>query len=306
MNLSPIALFVYNRPDHTYKTLESLIANIGFRNSLLYIFCDGAKSEKDRESVQKTRVLVHSYDLKNVTVIENEYNKGLVKSIVDGVNHVLENHDRIIVLEDDCVPAPDFLHLMNFCLDKYESNEVIMNVSGYSPPIKIPEDYPYDIYFSYRFSSWGWGTWRRSWRDYSNSPDILKIIDGSDSIKKKIDRAGLDLYPMLRRQVKGKLNSWAVFWAITIIMKDGLSINPVQSRIMNVGHDGSGTHCSPNARYDVQVSKEKPARINVPEGSIPDRRITKAYSDFLTGSFFKKTLYICYSKFGKVLHFMGK
>lgn len=299
MKLAPIALFVYNRPDHTRKTLESLIKNPGFTDSLLYVFCDGAKSEKDAEAVQSTRSLIHSYELKNAIVIENEYNKGLAKSIVDGINHVLRNHDRIIVLEDDCVTSPDFLHFMNTCLSKYEPNEKIMSISGYTPFIKLPEDYPYDLYFSYRFSSWGWGTWGRAWKYYSNDPNILKVIDSSDSIKEKVDRAGLDLYPMLRRQVNGKTNSWAVFWAINIIMKEGLSINPVKSRIMNTGRDGSGTHCSTDKRYDVQINQKKPGKIAFPGRVLPDKRIVEEYYNFYTGSLLKKTLYICYHRFGK-------
>ncbi|MDK2892493.1 glycosyltransferase family A protein [Methanohalophilus sp.] len=302
MKLAPIALFVYNRPDHTRRTLESLMANPEFEDSSLYVFCDGAKGEKDRDSVEKTRELIHSYELKNVILIENEHNKGLAKSIVDGVNYVLQSHDRIIVLEDDCVPCPDFLHFMNTCLSYYESEEKVMNVSGYAPPIKIPEDYAYDIYFSYRFSSWGWGTWRRAWKHYSNNPGILRTIESSRYLKKKVDRAGLDLYPMLRRQVYGKLNSWAIYWAINIIVEDGLSINPVRSRIMNIGHDGSGTHCSSDSKYNVKINKEKTGVFSFPEKIIPDEKIVKAYNDFHSGTLFKKILYICYHKLGKYIN----
>lgn len=301
MKLAPIALFVYNRPDHTRKTLESLIKNPGFTDSLLYVFCDGAKSEKDKETVRSTRALIHSYELENAIVIENEYNKGLAKSVVDGINHVLRNHDRIIVLEDDCVTSPDFLHFMNTCLSKYESNEKIMSVSGYTPPVKIPVNYPYDTYFSYRPSSWGWGTWRRAWKHYSNNPNILETIESSSSIKKKIDRAGLDLYTTLRRQIKGKTNSWAIFWAINIIEKGGLSICPVKSRVMNIGNDGSGTHCSSDKRYDVQISQKKPSKIDFPGRVIPDKIIVKEYYKFYAGPLFKKTLHICYHKFGKFI-----
>lgn len=302
MKLAPIALFVYNRPEHTRKTLENLVKNPEFTDSSLYVFCDGAKSEIDMDSVQKTRELIHSYELKNAIVIENDHNKGLARSIVDGINHVLQDNDRIIVLEDDCVSSPDFLHFMNACLSYYESNERIMNVSGYASPIEIPEDYPYDIYFSYRSSSWGWGTWKRAWEYYSNDPGILKTIESSNSIKRKVDRAGLDLYPMLKKQVSGKTDSWAVFWSVSIIVKDGLCIFPVKSRIMNIGHDGSGTHCSPDERYNVQINEQNTGAISFPETFIPDRRIIKACYDFYAGSIFKKILYLCYHYFSKFIN----
>ena len=37
-NLAPIALFVYNRPYHTKKTIEYLSRNIYAQNSDLFIF----------------------------------------------------------------------------------------------------------------------------------------------------------------------------------------------------------------------------------------------------------------------------
>jgi hypothetical protein len=41
---APVALFVYNRPDHTARTLEALAANGLAADTDATIFCDGAKS----------------------------------------------------------------------------------------------------------------------------------------------------------------------------------------------------------------------------------------------------------------------
>ena len=42
-DLAPIILFVYNRPWHTEKTLEALMANKLSNESVLYIYADGPK-----------------------------------------------------------------------------------------------------------------------------------------------------------------------------------------------------------------------------------------------------------------------
>ena len=42
---APIALFVYNRPEHTRKTMEALINNYGVKDYELFVFSDGAKDE---------------------------------------------------------------------------------------------------------------------------------------------------------------------------------------------------------------------------------------------------------------------
>lgn len=77
MTSTPIALFVYNRPQHTRKTLESLMANAEFSDSPLYVFCDGAKSKKDIPIVRETRELIRSYELDNTAIIERDENIGL-------------------------------------------------------------------------------------------------------------------------------------------------------------------------------------------------------------------------------------
>jgi len=66
------------------------------------------------------------------------------------------------------------------------------------------------------------------------------------NLRKKINRAGEDLILMLKNQINGKLDSWAVFWSINIIKNDGVCANPVKSKIQNIGHDGTGTHCGAN------------------------------------------------------------
>ena len=272
-----IALFVYNRPEHTQEVLKVLQ-----RNNIpkLYIFSDGTKDKKDKDSVDKVRNLIDSIDWCETETIKSKENKGLANSIVYGVNYVLEKHERIIVLEDDCIPSDDFIAFMEKCFDKYENNKKVMNITGYSLPIKIPDNYPYDIYFSYRSSSWGWGTWRRAWKYFGRNKLILDEIEKSSNLRKKINRAGEDLIPMLKNQINGKIDSWAVFWAINIVKNEGICINPVKSKIKNIGHDGTGIHGGINNRYKVKLIKENINLLNLPEEIIINDVIIKKYKDF--------------------------
>ena len=273
-----IALFVYNRPEHTHEVLKGLQRN---NISKLYIFSDGFKDEKDKDSVEKVRNLIDSIDWYETEIIKNKINKGLANSIVYGVNYVLEKYTRIIVLEDDCVPSDDFIVFMEKCFEKYEDNEKVMNITGYSLPINIPSDYPYDIYFSYRSSSWGWGTWRRAWKYFDRNKLILEEIEKSYGLIKKINRVSEDLIPMLKNQINDKLDSWAVFWAINIVKNNGVCVNPIKSKIKNIGHDGTGTHCGTNNRYSkVKLIKEDIDLLNLPDKVIIDDLIIKKYKKF--------------------------
>ena len=57
MNLAPIILFVYNRPEHTKKTVESLNQNELSSDSSLFIFADGNKNSKDKNAVNEVKRL---------------------------------------------------------------------------------------------------------------------------------------------------------------------------------------------------------------------------------------------------------
>ena len=130
---APVALFVYNRPDHTRQTLEALARNRGAETTTLYVFSDGPKpnaSAEERQRIAVTRQLVCSQPwVRNIILVESDANRGLADSIVAGVQRVLAEHGRVIVLEDDIVTSPGFLEFMNRGLELYADDEKVMHLS---------------------------------------------------------------------------------------------------------------------------------------------------------------------------------
>jgi len=280
-----IALFVYNRPYHMQKVLEGLKAN---NISNLYIFSDGSKNEKDSEEVKEVRNLIKEIEWCETEVHVSFHNKGLAVSIVDGVNYILNKHDRVIVLEDDCVPSIDFVSFMEKCFDEYENIERVMSVSGFSLPIKIPGDYQYDIYFSRRFCSYGWGTWKRAWKYFRIDETFIHQIEKSRSFRRRVVGAGEDLIPILKKQLKEKIDSWAIFWFLSIIKRDGLCIYSATPRIKNVGFDGSGVHSKSRTTFDVDLSENYNQNLSFPNGIELNVRIIREIKRFYSFPFKEK------------------
>ena len=162
MNETPVILITYNRPTHTEKVLSALKEH-DVKN--LFIFSDGPKSEEDLYSLYETRLLFQKIDWTNPTIIEQDKNLGLATSIISAVNFVFQKFNKLILLEDDCVPEKYFFEFIEKCLDKYCNQEKIFGISGYTVPVpqSILENYPYDLYFFPRIGSWGWATWRSRW-----------------------------------------------------------------------------------------------------------------------------------------------
>jgi GT2 family glycosyltransferase len=185
MNLAPIVLFVYNRSEHTRKTLEALRLNDLASESILYIYADGAKknaSKTQLEAVAASRkVIKEQLRCGDVVLIESQENKGLASSIVKGVTEIVTKYSKIIVLEDDIITSTQFLTYLNEALNYYESDNRVMHISAYLPPIKKIRQ---KFFFYNQTSFWGWATWDRAWINYESNPIVLhKKITSSNRIK---------------------------------------------------------------------------------------------------------------------------
>ena len=109
---APIALFVYNRPDHTRQTVEALQKNELAQWSDLFVFADGPKNKAASPAVEEVRKFVRSIGgFRTLTIIEREQNLGLSKSIIDGVTQLCKDAGRVIVLEDERRHCSRFFNL---------------------------------------------------------------------------------------------------------------------------------------------------------------------------------------------------
>ena len=255
-NLAPIALFVYNRPVHTQRTLQALTQNTLASDSDLYIFSDGAKTQKDLHQINKVREIIKmASGFKSIKIIERTTNYGLANSIIDGVTNLITQHGRIIVFEDDLISSPHTLQYFNEALSKYESEEKVMHIGAYMYPIKT-DNLP-ETFFYRAATSWGWATWTRAWKYFE--PDINQLIKQFD--KAKIQTFSIEgkmnYWKQIQEFKRGKNNSWAIRWYASLFLRGGLTLNPSQSFIHNIGHDGTGVHSGNNKLYDVTINQNK-------------------------------------------------
>ncbi len=245
MNYAPIVLFVYNRPEHTRRTLTALSNNELADQSELFIFADGAKEEanaEQNEKIAKTRaVLTEQQWCKDVNIILSETNKGLARSIIDGVTQIIKQYGKVIVLEDDIVTGKYFLRFMNDALERYKNEDKIWHITGWRYPIKTKNNNSAFIYPL--MDCWGWATWSDRWQHYEKNPSHL-IECFTDEMKYKFnaDNSNKTFWEQVESNFAGTLNTWAIFWYATIFLHNGLCIAPTTSILKNIGIDASGTN----------------------------------------------------------------
>jgi len=276
MNTTPVLLITYNRPFHTEKVLEALKRH-NVQN--LYIFSDGPKSDADLGGLYETRLLLQKIDWTQPTIIEHQNNLGLANSIINAVQYVFQKFDRIILLEDDCVPEKYFFEFIEKCLDKYSNEEKIFGISGYTVPVpqSILEKYPYDLYFFPRIGSWGWATWRSRWECFEY--DLSKAYQRAVAERIDLEQGGNDIPNMLGQIINGNLRDvWTLNWVLTVYLNSGYYIYPTRSHIENIGMDGTGVHCCKTDKFKPNIADSKPVRF--PDGILVNEQIYKNFRKY--------------------------
>ncbi|KQR72071.1 glycosyltransferase [Pedobacter sp. Leaf176] len=252
-NLAPIALFVYNRPQHTSRTLKFLQQNELAAESRLYIFSDGAKTQQDDEKIAEVRAIINNVDgFKSVKVIERKSNVGLANSVIAGVTQLINDYGKIIVFEDDLITSPHTLTYFNDGLNRYQYEEKVMHIGAYMYPLRA-DNLPQSFFYR-AATSWGWATWGRAWKHFEPNIDtLLNQFDGKKKSEFAIDNS-MNFWKQMLEFKKGKNNSWAIRWYASIFLKGGLTLNPSQSLVNNIGHDGTGVHSGINDIYNVIIN----------------------------------------------------
>lgn len=245
MQFAPIIIFAFNRLESLKATLASVLRNSEAADSELYVFVDGPRPNKEGE---KEKVLAVQEFVKTISGFNSvhyifaEENKGLGPSIIAGVTEIINQYGKVIVLEDDLILTRNCLSFMNQGLEKYENEQKVFSVCGYSNEVKIPKNYSFDSYFCTRSSSWGWATWADRWNSVDWELKDWSVYKNKASAFNKW--GGSDCWGMLNNWHNGKNQSWAIRFCFAQFLQNRLSLFPIISKISNNGFGTDGTNCT--------------------------------------------------------------
>ena len=264
MEFAPIVLFVYNRPKHTKLVLDALALNFGAKDSVLFIYADGPKpgiTAEQQQSMDETRILVQSETrFKKTTVIVRNVNYGLFRNVSEGVSEVLGLYGKVIVLEDDTLPAPGFLKFINKALLLFHNSPNVYSVNGYQHPINTNRFETILLPFT---NVWGWATWSEKWGLLDPSPVELELMRNNNFVKSRFNLADYDFVHMFENK-----KSWAIKWYFKVFSYNGLNVFPTQSLVVNIGFDGSGENSGSDYQmpylFKGEIEVNYTERIDIP------------------------------------------
>lgn len=254
-------LFTYNRPKHTQCVLDALKKNT-IKPEKLYIFHDGMKDSTNKMDWYEVEDIIRKVQWCDCEVITSEKNKGLANSVIDGINYVFDQYDAVIVLEDDCVPHKQFMEYMSKALEQYKDEERVYSIGAWAEPVDVPPN-GYDAFFVGRINSVGWATWKEKWKCFSRDYDLVRGIKNDKDLYEWLRVWGQDLEITLHKNMEGDVDTWAAFWALSVISRKGLSLSPYYSLVENIGFDGTGRH-SDIREIDNKIMKDEAHDFRLP------------------------------------------
>lgn len=242
---TPVLLIAWRRP-HTLRQVIDAIRPIG--PTRLYVACDGPNPERadEAEKVAATRQVIEQ-EIDWPCQIERLYsdvNQGCRLGVSRAITWFFEQVEEGIILEDDCVPHPDFFTYCTTLLERYRHDARVWCISGNNfQDGQWRGDGSY--YFSRYNHCWGWASWRRCWQlydaDLSQWPALRDsgLLDTifEDSVERKYWSA------IWQRLVdEGKPDTWDYQWTFTCLANGGLTALPNRNLVSNVGFGEDATH----------------------------------------------------------------
>lgn len=257
---APLIIFAYNRVDHLSETIKAVSKNYLAKETDVFVFSDGARNPQMEEPVMAVREYVRSVIDQNLfrslTLKCSVENKGLAKSIIEGVTEIIDKYGRVIVIEDDVITSVDFLPFMNDCLNFYKDDDNVWSIGAYNV-VGQPKDGK-DVFIAQRICSSAWATWKDRWEKIDWEVRNYKKFRFNLLKRKRFNKFGNDRSVMLDEQQAGLNNSWAIRSCYSEFENNCFTVYPAIARVKNIGFDGSGENClAPNSKLMTEISNCK-------------------------------------------------
>lgn len=269
----PVALLIYNRPDHTRRVLERVA---DYKPRRLLVVADGPKAERDIEACMAARAVIDhvTWDCEILTNY-SDVNLGCKVRVSSGLDWVFSLCEEAIILEDDCVPNASFFPFCEQLLDRYGHDDRVMTISGCNlQGGHVRGDGSY--YFSRYPTCWGWASWRRAWEHYDVSMDAWTVLRDSPWLGGLVDSEAEVSYwrDIFDQTARGEVDTWDYQWVFACWSKGSMAVVPNVNLVSNVGFGDRATHTidpfSPLARLptiDVVFPLEHPSKVRSDVGA---------------------------------------
>ena len=235
---SSVLFLVFNRPEPTQRVFDAIRAQ---RPARLYVAADGPRAHKEGEAgrCEEVRRICSQVDWPcEVKTLFRSENLGCRRAVSGAITWFFEHEEEGIIIEDDCLPGPDFFRFCDAALARWRDDPRVMHIGGHT---LLNAQVKESALFTRHVSIWGWATWRRAWQQYDHEMLLLPRL------------AQLPLrqwfggqHGAVRRAIEGiyrnNVDAWGARWFLSVLARDGFSVLPKVNLISNIGFGPDATH----------------------------------------------------------------
>jgi len=241
---TPVLLIAWRRPHTTQQVINAIRA---VKPTRMFVACDGPHPSRPEEAakVRATREVIER-EIDWPCSIERRYsevNQGCKVGVSSAINWFFDQVEDGIILEDDCVPHPDFFHFCSTLLDVYREDERVWTITGdnFQNGQKRGDG---SYYFSRYNHIWGWATWRRAWQHYERDMPFWPEWKLSEDWAKKLPNPAERRYwlKVFDRVYAGMIDTWDYSWTASVWYRAGLTATPNRNLVRNIGFGQDGAH----------------------------------------------------------------
>lgn len=169
-------------------------------------------------------------------------NVGCGRFVSEAISRALRTEERLIIVEDDCVAAPDFFLFCDELLAFYAKDERVGMIAGsqFAPGGWNKGGASYS--FAWMGQIWGWATWRRAWQRYDFEMKEWPVARKEGWLNAIFPEQGLRRYWTARFDEAGSIDSWDYQWTFARWRARQFAIVPRVNLVTNIGFGPRATH----------------------------------------------------------------
>ena len=260
---TPILLITFNRPKHTRRVLTEILKQ---EPQSLYVCQDGARegNENDRIKCQEVRDVINeltsayavAHPNFSLFTLYSSLNLGCGPGPQAGITWFFENVEQGIIMEDDCLPHPDFFGYCEELLNRFKDNPQVQFVNStlYHNRWKCEGSYG----LSHYMVTGAWAAWRSTWQGFDlDLHDLNAWKFRRQVLRQTKNRAEANWWFFIVKAIqadRSKKSYWDYQMQIHLFKNNALTIHPAVNLISNIGFDPEGTHTTWNdGRGDKSV-----------------------------------------------------
>ena len=252
---TPIILITFNRPDHVRQVLAEILKQ---EPQDLYICQDGARegNENDLIKCQEVRDVVneltsaYAIDHNDFTLhtLYQEKNLGCGPGPAAGITWFFEHVERGIVMEDDCLPHPDFFAYCEEMLNRYNDNPNVqfINATLYHDRWNCDASYGFSRYMV----TGAWAGWRETWQGFDLDMHTWNAWQFRKQVKRLTNsRTEANWWYWKLKEIQAdtsKKSYWDYQMQMHLFKNEAITIHPKTNLVSNIGFDTEATHTMAN------------------------------------------------------------